>query len=87
MPQREPRHVYSWRSFNPVYGPWYRLIQAGGKTISGGEAVVMPDMDKGRWFWTVRIGTAKAPRETLSGHEPTLDEAKRVAKATFADRY
>lgn len=87
MPQREVSHAYAWRSFNPVYGPWYRLIQAGGKNLSGGEAVLMPDMDKGRWFWHVRIGTAKAPRETFSGHEPSLDEAKKTAMAVFREHY
>ena len=88
MPQREPKRVsYQWRAFNPAYGPWYRLTLTGGDTISGAEVVLMPDMDKSRWFWHCRIGSKKAPREQLSGHEPTLEDAKRVARATFDERY
>lgn len=87
MPQREPRRAsYTWRSFNPVYGPWHRLV-ADGKTISGAEVVVMPDMDNGRYFWCVRIGTRKQPREVLNGHEETLEDAKRAARAMFDERY
>lgn len=87
MPAREPRRrSYRWHKINPVYGPWYRLT-ADGKPISGAEVMVMPDMNNERWFWYVRIGSQKAPRERFDGHEPTLDEARETARAVFDREY
>mgnify|MGYP006173171977 CR=1 FL=1 len=50
-----------WQSFNPTFGPWYRLkgirnsltvdLEWKGRSV---EVVVQPDMDRARWFWSVR---------------------------------
>lgn len=88
MPKREPKQLtYQWRTFNPVYGPWYRLTLTGGDTISGGEAVCMPDMDKSRWFWYVRIGPKGNPTKRVSGHERNVEDAKVAARAQFDALY
>jgi hypothetical protein len=62
-------------------------VQGNGDTISGGEALLMPDMDGSRWFWYVRIGKKDDPRIKRSGHEPTLEEAKVTARAQFDLHY
>lgn len=88
MPQREPkRRNYAWHPFNHSYGPWYQLRQVPDKNISGAEVTVIPDMDRGRWFWKVRIGKKDNPRETHSGHEPTKEEAQKEARRVFDDLF
>ncbi len=85
---REPqRTLHVFRPFNQTYGPWYRLEELDGKKISGGEVLVMPDMDRGRWFWYVRIGGKKDPTTKRSGHEPSLEEAKATARKLFDELY
>lgn len=87
MSNREPNRRYHWRSFNPIYGPWYRLVKADTKPIVGAEVVVQPDMDRERWFWYVRIGTKKAPRMVKTGRAPTLEDAKFAAREIFDSEY
>jgi len=42
-----------WQPFNLVYGPWYRAeFKVGSQTVT---AVVQPDMEPGRYFWSVRF--------------------------------
>lgn len=79
--------TYVWKAFNPSYGPWYRLRTIDDKSIVGGEAVCMPDMDGGRWYWFVRTGPQNKPLHRVGGHEPDLDSAKRKARAKFDRLY
>jgi len=42
-----------WVPFNLTYGPWYRAtFSSKGQMVT---AVVQPDMEPGRFFWSIRF--------------------------------
>lgn len=89
-----------WVAFNHSFGPWYRLqderngmsrdLSSGGRNVS---VVVMPDMSKVRWYWTVKFfaynpknsrgKNQPLPEATLHGIELTLELAQEKALEAF----
>lgn len=83
---------FRWEEFNHTYGPWYRLrrLLDGVRSdllIEGckASAVVQPDMDNTRYFWTASIEYKGIPRKVKSGVQPTVIEAKEAAEDALAE--
>lgn len=83
------RARYSWTPFNASYGTWYRLgcerkgLRSDVKVASGKVATVLvqPDMEPGRWYWSIRVGATQKTREKPKwGHEGTAEESMAAAR-------
>lgn len=83
---------YYWEIFNRAHGGWRRLcctrngLLSPLKMISGKEAQVMvqPDLEPGRWYWSVRVGmTKKAAEKPKWGTSTTVEEGMKIATETF----
>lgn len=78
--------TYAYEAFNHQYGPWYRLIaikKALRVDNPGWEVLVQPDMDKRRWYWSVRKGAKKKDPIVKWGTADSSEEAREVALNTF----
>jgi hypothetical protein len=89
-----------WEAFNHSYGPWYRMRSEksgmNGDPSSDGHPVdvlVMPDMDKRRWFWSVKFHAYRPRRPdsrhvplaetSVHGKEDSLEQAQHMATEAF----
>lgn len=81
---------FIWEPFNHSYGPWYRLrgerhgvsvnLSSGGHPV---EVVVIPDMNKSSWFWSVTFAkyTPRSRRATPDPKKVALAEKKVTGRA------
>lgn len=85
---------YHWRSYNHAYGTWFELVcerkgmAAPIKMASTKEAnvEVQPDMEPGRWYWSVKVGlTKKTAEKPRWGSAPTAEEAMQLAWNALMD--
>ena len=80
---------YYWVPFNKAFGTWYRLectrkgMSSDVKVASGKGASVMvqPDLEKGRWYWSVRVGLTQKTKEPVRwGTTATAEEGMAAAR-------
>lgn len=95
---------FVWEPFNHTYGPWFQLRALGKDGVSvalthagrRAEAVVQPDMNRQRWYWSVRFAAYRPrpskpgkpkkiplPERKIGGRAKTMKEACTMAQQAF----
>lgn len=76
---------YRWEAFNETQAKWYRLVRLDHKPMPGIEVLVQPDLNKEKWFWSVRKGAKNRSPRIVWGKELSLEDAKHRAVEAFSD--